>query len=151
MQIGKLLGGLAVVGVAGLAGYFFLEAQKAQSDVDALRDLTTNTAASTPAPKEEIWIGADECKTTFGANTIAFCEGRSKDTSLFLDSGADAAVKQCFEYTAAKLDMPASKAVEIACQVKAAYQDRQYEYNSEADNFGIFNNNYNILNEWVNR
>jgi|GEM_PF-6796925 len=149
MDMGKLLGGVAVVGVIGLAGYFFVAAQKAEQDLDALRDLTTSTTA--PAPKETIWIGADECKTTFGPNTIAFCEGRSEDTSLFLESGADAAVKQCFEYTASKLDMPASKAVEIACQVKEAYQDRQYEYNSEKDQPGIYNNNYNILNEWVNR
>lgn len=147
MSKGKLFGVIAVIGVFAVAGYFFMQAQKAQRDIDALRELT----ASTPVVKEKIWIGADECKTTFGANTIAFCEGRSEDTSLFLESGADAAVKRCFEYTAEKMGMPTSSAVEIACQVKEAYQALNYSHNEETDTFGIQNNNYNILNEWVNR
>jgi hypothetical protein len=144
---GKIIGAVAVIGIFAVAGYFFLQAQQAQRDVDTLRELTANK----PVIKENIWIGADECKTTFGANTIAFCDGVSEDTSLFLEAGADAAVKQCFEYTAEKMGLPTSSAVEIACQVKEAYQDRKYSRDSEADIFGIFNNNYNILNEWVNR
>ena len=60
-------------------------------------------------------------------------------------------MKRCFEYTAEKMGMPTSSAVEIACQVKEAYQALNYSHNEETDTFGIQNNNYNILNEWVNR
>ncbi len=147
MSTGKIIGIAAIIGVFAVAGYFFMQAQQAQRDVDALRELT----ASAPVVPEKIWIGADECKTTFGSNTIAFCEGRSEDTSLFLEKGADAAVKQCFEYTAEKMGQPVSSAVDIACQVKEAYQAKDYSHNAETDTFGIQNSNYNILNEWVNR
>ena len=147
MSKGKIMSIGAVIGVFAVAGYFYMQAQQSQRDIDALRKVVANT----PVVKENIWIGADGCKTTFGANTIAFCEGRSEDTSLFLENGADAAVKQCFEYTAEKLGLPTSSAVEVACQVKAAYQARDYSHNDETDTFGIQNSNYNILNEWVNR
>ena len=60
-------------------------------------------------------------------------------------------MKSRFEYTAGKLERPASAARSIACEVKLAYQGRQFEYDSEQDIPGIFNNNYSILNEWVNQ
>lgn len=147
MAKGKIIGVACIVGVFAVAGYFFMQAQQAKREVEALREL----AASTPEPKQDIWIGNDGCKTTFGPNTIAFCDGVSEDSSLFLESGADAAVKQCFEYTAEKMGLPTSKAMEIACQVKQAYQDRNYEFDEESQTFGIQNSNYNILNAWVNR
>lgn len=140
------------VGLFGLAGYFYMQAEQTKKDNDAMQELALAAQGiSADKPKEKIWIGADDCKTSFGPNTIAFCDGVSKDSSLFLDSGADAAVQACFEYTAEKLGRPVSEARDIACEVKAAYQERQFEYDSEKDVPGIFNNNYAILNEWVNQ
>ncbi len=140
---------VACLGVIAFAGYNYMQAKKAERKLAALQELSAATAAE--AAQEEIWIGLDECKTTFGPNTIAFCDGVSKDDSLFLDAGADAAVKACFEYTAEKLGRPALQAQDIACEVKEAFQGRDYEYNSEEEIPGIYNNNYNILNYWVNQ
>lgn len=140
---------MALICIFAAALYFYFAAEKSKSQVDAMKALTEVSERN--SPRKEIWIGSDSCKTTFGANTIAFCDGVSKDNSLWLDSGADAAVKSCFEYTAGKLKRPVSEARDIACEVKAAYQDRLYEYSEELDAPGIENSNYSILNDWVNK
>lgn len=147
MGSSRVTGAVCATGIIVLAGYFFIQAKQAEKETGMMREL----ANSTPVVKAKIRISADGCKTTFGPNTIALCDGVSLDNSLFLERGADEAVKLCFEHTAEKIGMRPSEAREIACMVKEAYQDRDFNYDIEKDTYGIQNSNYNILNEWVNR
>jgi hypothetical protein len=146
----RIIGLVCGVGVFAFAGFMYFQSQAAARKTASIQ-AQVNVLAQENAPKEDIWIGNDGCKTSFGPNTIAFCDGLSLDNSLFFDSGADAAVKACFEYVADKLSRPQSEARDIACEIKEAYEDRNFEHDSDTDTFGIQNNNYNILNEWVNR
>lgn len=145
----RLIVGLLALIVCGTAVYFYFEAQEAQRRADELLKLTVaeEQAAQT---REPIWISASACQTTLGTNAVALCEGLSLDTSVFLDSGADEAVKACYEHTAQKLGRPKSDAVAVACDVKEAYGHLDFEWDSQNDKFGIQNTNYNILNEWLN-
>lgn len=131
-----------------VAIFFYIASENEKSEIENLQTLITSQAS---AVKEEIWIGSDDCKTTMGYNAVALCNGEPHDTSLWLDSGADAKTLSCFEYTTEKLGRPTSDARLIACEIKDAYGERNFDWDDANDTPGIQNSLYTILNEHVNK
>ncbi|MCP3980131.1 MAG: hypothetical protein GY716_12570 [bacterium] len=145
-------GSIVAAVVVTAAVVFFRGAQNAQSEAEIAQALSLGTQNIVEDAAPRVSFTSNACNTVHGDDAVAFCDGVPKPTSFWLTERADEVTLECLEYASKTLSRTIRKTpTEVACDIKDAYGHKDFEFDHDADRYGLHNRLSGILEEHYNQ